>query len=367
MMKTPQNRDSALFLGPRRAPRQHGARRLKKALREKTARGEGMLSLALVRGRALEAGNFNVAHDETLTRATALGQIQGFVHRETEELKTPPIALEVPPSPASPHSRCELITRPCCPSQPSSAPLPDRPVWQPTPTLPTSQTNDQGLDSSEAPHDMSSWQGMSSAPEDGQLRNDTFSVGAKGEDECLTMEEVAAAWMEAVSKINKASARAMCIPAVAIAAGSSYDTPSCARSFDSTAKGLDAAGKPAWGLWQISSEDYDPDPRKQAEAVYKRYTSDHKESGCLSSACRQTNCALAHVGIEQDETTVTHHVFCRGIWQADSSHYAERLTVIGEASVAEVCAREASLLDSLLQNTSVPFSEWAAATKQPGE
>ena len=313
-----------------------------------------------------------MAHDDTLTRATARRQIQGFVHRETEELKTPPIALEVPPSPTPPHSRCELTIRPCCPSQPSSAPLPDRPVWQPTPTvndkgLPTTQTNDQGLDGSEAPHDMSSWQDMSSAPEDGQLRNDTFSVGAKGEDECLTMEEVAAAWMEAVSKINKASARAMCIPAVAIAAGSSYDTPSCARSFDSTAKGLDAAGKPAWGLWQISSEDYDPDPKKQAEAVYKRYTSDHKESGCLSSVCRQTNCAMAHAGIEQDETTVTHHVFCRGIWPADSTHYAERLTVIGEASVAEVCAREASLLDSLLQNTSVPFSEWAAATKQPGE
>ena len=33
----------------------------------------------------------------------------------------------------------------------------------------------------------------------------------------------------------------------------------------------------------------------------------------------------------------------------------------------EVCAREASLLESLMQNKSVPFSEWAAAAKQPGE
>ena len=43
-----------------------------------------------------------MAHNDTLTRATALRQIQGFVHRETEELKTPPIALEVPPSPPHP-------------------------------------------------------------------------------------------------------------------------------------------------------------------------------------------------------------------------------------------------------------------------
>ena len=278
---------------------------------------------------------------------------------------------KVVPTIPPPHhrARCELIVWRCCPCQPSSAPLPARQVWHPTAPsndegLPTTQTNDEGLHRSEAPHDMSD---ARQGQEHEQLRNDTFSFGKKGDDECLTMDEVASAWMEAVSKINKASARAMCIPAVAIAAGSSYDTPSCAQSFDSTAKGLDAAGKPAWGLWQISAQDYDPDPRKQAAAVYKRYTSDQEESGCLSSMCQQTNCGNAHEGIEQDATTVKHHVFCRGMWPADSSHYSERLTAIGEAAVAEVCAREASLLESLMQNKSVPFSEWAAAAKQPGE
>ena len=49
----------------------------------------------------------------------------------------------------------------------------------------------------------------------------TSSVAKKGDDECLTMEQVAGAWMDSISKIDKASAKAMCVPAVAIAAGSS--------------------------------------------------------------------------------------------------------------------------------------------------
>ena len=309
-------------------------------------------------------------------------QIQaGFVRPEgSEELITPPIAHKVPPPP-TPSARAhrpptsaaaarELNPLWCCyPSQPPRDSVPARRVLNPTAIpindegLPTTQTNDEGLHRSGLPaHDMSD---ARQGQEHEQMRNDTLSFEKKGDDECLTMDEVASAWMEAISKINKASARAMCIPALAIAAGSSYDTPSCAQSFDSTAKGRDAGGSPAWGLWQIGAQDYDPDPIKQAEAVYKRYTSDHEMSGCLSSTCRQTNCGYAHEGIEQDATIVKHHVFCKGTWPAASAHYSERLSAIGEAAVAEVCAREASLLEALLKNTSVPFSEWAAAAKQP--
>ena len=179
------------------------------------------------------------------------------------------------------------------------------------------------------------------------------------------MEEIAGAWFEAINPLDAGDAAATCVPALVIAAGCSFNTESCPNLFDPDVKSGISNG--FWLIPPSAAGAWDPTPKKQAEAVYKRYTSDHKESGCLSSVCRQTNCAMAHAGIEQDETTVTHHVFCRGVWPADSTHYAERLTVIGEASVAEVCAREASLLDSLLQNTSVPFSEWAAATKQPGE
>ena len=35
------------------------------------------------------------------------------------------------------------------------------------------------------------------------------SVVKKGNDECLTMEEVASAWMESISKFDSASAKAM--------------------------------------------------------------------------------------------------------------------------------------------------------------
>jgi hypothetical protein len=271
----------------------------------------------------------------------------GFVRPEgTEEFITPPIAVK-----------------------PSSISSPARRVLNPTALnpndegLPTTQINDEGLHRSGEPaHDMSD---ARQGQEHEQTQNETFTFAKKGDDECLTMDEVASAWMETVSKINKAHARAMCIPAVAIAAGSSYDTPSCAEAFDSTAKGTDAAGSAAWGLWQIGALDYSADPRKQAEAVYKRYTSDHADSGCLSTACKSTSCGNAHDGIDQDATTMKHHVFCRGTWPAASGHYSERLSAIGEAAVAEVCAREASLQEALLKNTSVPFSEWAAAAKQP--
>eukprot|EP00964_Phaeocystis_antarctica_P021506 scaffold11939_cov73-Phaeocystis_antarctica.AAC.1 len=170
------------------------------------------------------------------------------------------------------------------------------------------------------------------------------------------MEEVAGAWMESIGKIDSASAKAMCVPAVAIAAGSSYDTPACPKAFDSTAEG----GEKSRGIWQIGLMYYSPDRKKQAQAVYQFYTSDNPDYGCLSDWCKQTTCGVAHDGIGQDDKVIGHHRFCKGAWPASSGQYAARLLAVGgKVAVAAACANAAKL--GSLKNTSVPFKEWDAA------
>jgi nucleoside diphosphate kinase len=119
------------------------------------------------------------------------------------------------------------------------------------------------------------------------------------------------------------------VPAVAIAAGSSYDTPAstgqrCGKTFNPTAES-EAGTK---GLWQIT-HGYDPDPEKQAVAVYKIYTSNNPDYGCLSSWCKYADCGEAHSAIGQDDKVAEHHRFCRGVWTADPFWYAERVDEIG--------------------------------------
>ena len=187
----------------------------------------------------------------------------------------------------------------------------------------------------------------------------TSSVAKKGDDECLTMEQVAGAWMDSISKIDKASAKAMCVPAVAIAAGSSYDTPACPKAFDSTAEG----GETSRGIWQIGLMYYSPDRKKQAQAVYQFYTSDNSDYGCLSDWCKQTSCGVAHDGIGQDDKVIQHHRFCKGAWPASSAQYAARLLAVGgKVAVAAACGSAAKMQEAQAKNTSVPFKEWSAAT-----
>lgn len=185
----------------------------------------------------------------------------------------------------------------------------------------------------------------------------TSSVVKKGDDECLTMQEVADAWMESISQVDSASAKAMCVPAVAIAAGSSYDTPACPKAFDSTAEG----GEKSRGIWQIGLMYYSPDRKKQAQAVYQFYTSNNPDYGCLSDWCKQTTCGVAHDGIGQDDKVIQHHRFCKGAWPASSAQYAARLLAVGgKVAVAAACGNSAKLQESLAKNSSVPFKEWNA-------
>jgi hypothetical protein len=185
----------------------------------------------------------------------------------------------------------------------------------------------------------------------------------------LTMQDVAKVWVDAISPLSGEDAAAMCVPAVAIAAGSSYDVKGCAQKFHPTVQSGEVKG-----LWQVSSacrppparaldvdpccarvdtrvgaplrdqinEGYDPDPKKQAEAVYSIYTGNNPDYGCISAWCQQTDCSEGHFGIGQDEKIMENHRFCKGVWTADSQHYVVRVGELGGIEAIRAACSSAS-------------------------
>ena len=162
---------------------------------------------------------------------------------------------------------------------------------------------------------------------------------------CLSMPDVAKIWVTAIAPISSTNAIAMCVPAVAVAAGSSFDIPDgkCEGQFH---PGLKKEGGEFLhkGLWQIT-KGFDPDPAVQAVAVHNLYTGSDPKFGCLSSICQATDCHLPIEGIGQDESIVTHHRFCRGKWgePGREGRFAESLKAVGGLkAVKEACAAAAA-------------------------
>jgi hypothetical protein len=152
------------------------------------------------------------------------------------------------------------------------------------------------------------------------------------------MQEVANIWVTAISPLSGEDAAAMCVPAVAIAAGSSYDVKDCARKFRP-----DVQSGQVKGLWQVAEKFYDPDPKKQAEAVYTTYTSNDQDYGCISAWCQESkDCSEGHFGIGQDEKIMQNHRFCKGVWTADTEHYITRVTEVGGIDAIRSACSDAS-------------------------
>ena len=100
---------------------------------------------------------------------------------------------------------------------------------------------------------------------------------------------------------------------------------------------------------------YDPDPKKQAQAVYQFYTSDNPDYGCLSDWCKQTTCGVPHEGIGQDDKVIGHHQFCKGAWPASSGQYAARLLAVGGKEKVTAACANAAKLGSLKKSSSAPL------------
>ena len=187
-----------------------------------------------------------------------------------------------------------------------------------------------------------------------------FSCAGAPVPECLTVEQVAKAWVHGVSPLSKTNAEALCVPAVTIAAGSAFHTiqdgwiSPCMGKFDPLveAEGFDGTRK---GLWQISLEFFDtddPDPLKQAATAYDVYMGDNSTYGCLAEWCVTSTpgCSAVIPGIGQDDPSVTDsRRFCHGVWSGASAAVDNKLQAIavekgkgsGQEIVKAACAKAA--------------------------
>ena len=190
----------------------------------------------------------------------------------------------------------------------------------------------------------------------GQQSEGQQAEGAAEKPHCLTMQQVANAWVHGVSPLSRKDAKGLCVAAVTIAAGSAYHLLSdgwmspCDGKFDPLveADGFDGKRK---GLWQISVQFFDsPDPKRQAEQAYKIYTGDNETYGCLADWCIQSTpgCSAIIPGIGQDDPSVTEeHRFCHGVWSGASIAVPNKLQAIaveagtdgGEEVVQAACKR----------------------------
>ena len=170
------------------------------------------------------------------------------------------------------------------------------------------------------------------------------------ESMCMTMDQVAVAWVSAVAKLDKADAQRMCVPAVIVAAGSTYNTALCADKFDPT---VEAPGYMTTlkGLWQIADEVYDEDPKTQAAAAYDVYTGNNATYGCNAKWCStvQIGCSEAITGIGQDdscppddpEKESSCHRFCKGVWSGAATQVPIKLAALGGMEVVEAACKQA--------------------------
>ena len=155
----------------------------------------------------------------------------------------------------------------------------------------------------------------------------------------FSLEDVARTWMEAISPISPSDAAGMCVAAVAIAAGESYDVPGCAKKFHPTVTNSVGAS----GLWQIMTG-FSSDPKEQARTVYQKYTSNDAGYGCLSKWCVQrAGCSEPLVPEVQVASVMQHHRFCQGMWTGPPQYYSQRLQEVGGAQRAQEACQSTGL------------------------
>lgn len=174
------------------------------------------------------------------------------------------------------------------------------------------------------------------ASPDGEQEDETASS-------CLTLDQVAVAWVSGIAPINKDDAQQMCVPAVVIAAANTYNTPTCEDRFDPTveAPGYNTMLK---GLWQITEDVYWEDPKKQAVATYEVYTGRNDTFGCLAEWCSttQVGCSEIIMDIGQDGNWIKDHRFCKGVWSGAVQQIPVKLEALGGMAVVQAACATAA-------------------------
>ena len=171
-------------------------------------------------------------------------------------------------------------------------------------------------------------------------------------------------WVATLWPRSREDALHMCVPAMAIAAGSSFGAGNCEGFFNPRAKGEGGDGAAAKGLWQIT-HGYDNDVAKQVLSVYDIYTSNNTDFGCLSQWCSRSDCGIPKPGIGQDKSaTFQHHLFCQGAWSGDDALYQRALESIGGIDeVHRVCSATANHIKAAHQKRAEESTVFGEATR----
>lgn len=174
------------------------------------------------------------------------------------------------------------------------------------------------------------------------------------------MEDVANTWVSAVWALDQDDAVKMCVPAVIVASGSSFDLPGCEGLFHPKIAAAEPQETTPRGIWQIG-KGFDPDPKLQAAAVYKTYTSADADRGCLAQWCKDSGCSAPLTGIGQDEATMKHHRFCTGSWPQGTEKMLEHVASMGGIKAVEKACSTAAVAVAAVKQSMSPAEAKAEA------
>eukprot|EP00908_Phaeocystis_cordata_P005920 Transcript_16462.p1 GENE.Transcript_16462~~Transcript_16462.p1 ORF type:complete len:518 (-),score=141.70 Transcript_16462:119-1627(-) len=172
----------------------------------------------------------------------------------------------------------------------------------------------------------------------------------EAEENCMTLDQVAVAWVSAVAPLDKTDAKELCVPAMLVAAGNTFNTNLCDGKFDPTVE-ADGYQTTLRGLWQIADEVFDSDPKKQAAVAYDKYTGNDITYGCNAEWCSmvQQGCNMPIPAIGQDDRCQnepedeesTCHRFCKGVWAGAAPAIPAKLIDLGGMEVVEAACKAA--------------------------
>jgi hypothetical protein len=140
----------------------------------------------------------------------------------------------------------------------------------------------------------------------------------------MTDFEVAKAWVAAARKYRPQyegsfTETSLCVAALAVAHGESYDTPRCPKHLDSKAVG---GGGQVHGLWQFSKALFKSgmSAQQQAHVVLSKYSSNDSGYGCKAKWSKCSSISTP------GNSCSNSNVFCRRVWTGENEVHPHHYT-----------------------------------------
>ncbi len=155
--------------------------------------------------------------------------------------------------------------------------------------------------------------------------------------DCVSATDVANAWKTASvgsSSSPTTNDTKLCVQAVAVAYGESYDTKSCPKRFSTIV--CNPTSTSQCGIWQLGYSLGTGTINEQAKNTYSLFTSNNPDYGCLASWQKKPEIIFGFS--DYDVSTSTGHVFCQAVWTGDAEkgngYYKKHLEDAVKACVA---------------------------------